>query len=312
MGPDISIAGTYFETAPVGAVGQNTLLLTPDAGFIGAQLDTMKDVYGVEMVKCHSGTNSQVLRVLVAEAHRRDMRVVCDLWHNNLNPWIARQTHLDGFAHNLFMAVLPTTEHARILADEGTFVIATNVVMDAFAGTRYIQEGLEYIKDNPLVLDVQPPHYIDAHNSGEIVESMARYTLISEAIFGDVTSIPDVRAQGIQATRILVDSGVLVGMGTDSAYPTVWFGESMHRELEIWVNEAGVPPQRTLQAATHDNARILNIDGKTGSIQAGLEGDVLVVEGDPSQNISDTRNIRYLFSNGKLVDRESLTRQWRY
>ena len=55
MGPDLTIAGTYFETAPVGAVGQNTLLPVPDAHYIGSQLDTMKTIYGVEMVKCHAG-----------------------------------------------------------------------------------------------------------------------------------------------------------------------------------------------------------------------------------------------------------------
>ena len=86
----------------------------------------------------------------------------------------------------------------------------------------------------------------------------------------------------------------------------------MHREMEIWVNESGISPLRTLQAATYDNARILKIDGRTGSIQPGLEGDLLVVEGNPAVNISDTRNIKHVFSNGKLVDRESLTRQWRY
>lgn len=312
MGPDVIIAGTYFETAPVGAVGSNTLLMTPDAGYIGAQLDTMKTIYGVEMVKCHSGTNSQVLRVLVAEAHRRDMRVVCDLWHNNMNPWIARQTHLDGFAHNMFHAKQVTAEDAKLLAEEGTFVISTNVVMDAFSGERYKRDGLDYLEGNGLILDVQPPHYIEAHNDGGLDATLQRYGLIGQAIFADVVSIPDIRAQAIEATRILVENGVLLGLGTDATYPTVWFGESVHRELEIWVNEAGISELRTIQAATYDNARILKIDDRTGSISPGLEGDLLVVEGNPARNISDTRNIRYVISNGKLVDRQSLTRQWRY
>jgi len=312
MGPDIKIAGTYFETAPVGAVGSNTLIQVTDAGYIGGQLQTMKDVYGVEMVKCHSGMNSQVLRVLVAQAHARDMRVACDLWHNNGNPWIARQTHLDGYAHNTFMALPPTAEDARILADEGTFVVATTVVMDAFAGTRFKQEGLEYLKDNPLILDVQPPHYIEAHNQGGLVATLERYAAITAAITGDVVPAEVMREQSVQWTKTMVDNGMLVGLGTDSAYPTVWFGEALHREMEIWVNESGIPPLRTLQAATYDNARILKIDDRTGSLRPGLEGDLLVVEGNPAENISDSRKIRYVFSNGKLVDRESLTRQWRY
>ena len=68
---------------------------------------------------------------------------------------------------------------------------------------------------------------------------------------------------------------------------------------------------RTIQAATRDNARILKIEGRTGSIQVGLEADLLVVEGNSAENISDTRNIRHVFNNGKLVNRESLTRQWK-
>lgn len=312
MGPDLTISGQYFETAPVGAVGESFLLPTPDAGFIGGQLDSMKAVYGIEMVKCHSGTNSQVLRVLVAEAHKRDMRVVCDLWHNNMNPWIARQTHLDGYAHNAFNAKELTDEEARILADEGTFVISTMVLMDAFAGARVQQHGLDYIENNPLILDVQPPHYIEAHNNGEAEASLARYKVIRDAIGGDVNTAQEMRDWSVRSTKTMIDNGVLVGLGTDSTYTTVWFGESLHREMEIWVNESGISPLRTLQAATHDNARVLKIDGRTGSIQSGLEADLLVVEGNPAENISASRNIRYIFTNGKLVDRDSLTRQWRF
>lgn len=312
MGPDIKIAGTYFETAPVGAVGSNTLLPIPDAGYIGAQLDNMKNIYGVEMVKCHTGINVQVLRVLVSEAHARNMRVVCDLWHNNGNPWIAKQTHLDGYAHNIFMTLPPTKAAAKTLAEEGTFVIATTVVMDAFAGHRIKEQGLDYIKDNPLILNVQPPHYIKAHDEGELEASMARYSMIAEAIFSDVVPVQEIQPRALKWTKMLVDEGVLVGMGTDAGYPTVWYGESMHREMELWVNGAGISPLKTIQAATFDNARVLKIDDRTGSIQPGLEGDLLIVEGNPAKNISDTRNIRFIFHNGKLVDRDSLTKQWRY
>jgi len=312
MGPELTIAGTYFETASVGATGSNTLLPVADGGHIGGQLDNMKSTFGVEMVKCHSGMNSQVLRVLVKEAHAREMRVACDLWHNNMNPWIARQTHLDGYVHNALAINEIKPEDATMLADEGTFVIATTVVMDTFAGARVKQQGPDYIGDNPLILDVQPPHYVEAHNNGGLEETLERYAAITEAIMGDILTPDDLRGIAVRSTKTLIDNGVLVGLGTDAAYPTVWFGEALHREMEIWVNESGISPLRTLQAVTHDNARIFKIDHRTGSIQPGLEGDLLVVEGNPAENISDTRNIRYIFTNGKLVDRESLTRQWRY
>ena len=198
IGPDMKIAGSYFETAPVGAVGANILLTTPDAAYIGGQLDNLKVVFGVEMVKCHSGITSQVLRVLVAEAHSRDMRVVCDLWHNNGSPWIARQTHLDGYAHNVFMAVMPTAEDAAVLADEGTFVITTNVVMDAFARARVREFGVDYVRDNSLIVDVQPPHYIAGHFDGRLEASFENYRGVEQATFADVKSADEIRADGIR------------------------------------------------------------------------------------------------------------------
>jgi len=312
MGPDIKFNGVMFETAGVGAVGSNILIPTPNASHIGGILDGHKNIYGIEMVKCHAGTNAQVLRVLVAEAHKREMRVMCDLWHNNGNPWIARQTHLDGYAHNSFMAVEPTARDAEILRDEGTFVIATTVLWDTFAGHRVKTEGADYAKGNSLIEDVQPPHYLEAHDSGELEASLARYDALSQAILADVTDPDVMREQSIRWTKTMVDAGMLVGLGTDAPYTGLWVGESLHREMEIWVNESGISPLRTLRAATYDNARILKIDDRTGSIRPGLEGDLLVVKGNPAQNISDTRNIQYVFTNGKLVDRESLTRQWRY
>jgi len=311
MGPEVKFSGMMFETASVGAGGSNLIIPTANAAHIGGFLDAHKNVYGIEMVKCHSGTNSQVLRVLVAEAHRRDMRVMCDLWHNNGNPWIARQTHLDGFAHNTFMAVEPTARDAEILRDEGVFVMTTNVLWDTFAGTRFREEGLDYTTGSPLITDVQPPHYVQAALNGGLEASLGNYDSLSQAILADVTDPDVMREQSIRWTKTMVDVGMLVGLGTDAPYAGIWVGESLHREMEIWANESGISELRTIQAATHDNARIMKIDDRTGSIQPGLEGDLLVVEGNPASNISDTRNIRYIFTNGRLVDRESLTRQWR-
>lgn len=314
MGPELKVAGAMYETATVGAGGANILLPVASAGYIGGQLDSHKEVYGVEMVKCHSGMGTQVLRVLVSEAHKRDMRVFCDLWQNNGNPWIAKITHLNGFAHNTFMAVTPTARDAQLLKEEGTFVITTSVLWDSFGAHRMKTDPEGYMEDvatNPLIINVIPPHYLKNHNEGGIEKLLAAHKSLGDAIMVDIKSPDEMRKDTIAWTKIMVDEGMLVGLGTDVPYGGIWSGESLHREMEIWVNESGVSPLRTLQAVTYDNARIMKIDDRTGSIQAGMEADLLVVKGNPAKNISDTRNIEYIFINGKLVDRESLTRQWK-
>ena len=314
VGPEMKISGAMFETASVGASGANVLIQVADPGVIGGHLDSYKNVYDIEMVKCHSGTSSQVLRVLVAEAHERGMRVMCDLWHNNGNPWIARQTHLDGYAHNTFMAVTPNARDAQQLKEEGTFVITTSVLWDSFGAHRMKTDPEGYRQDvatNPLIVDVTPPHYLKNHDEGGIEALLGAHKSLADAILEDIKSPDEMRKDTIAWTKIMVDEGMLVGLGTDVPYGGMWSGDALHREMEIWVNESKVPPLRTLQAATYDNARIMKMDDRTGSIQKGMEADLLVVKGNPAKNISDTRNIQYIFNNGKLVDRGSLTRQWK-
>lgn len=309
MGPDIKIAGTYFETAEVGALGYATLLPTNDPSHLGGKLDMMKNNYKVEMVKCHAGTNIQVLRALVAAAHERGMRVVCDLWQNNGDPWIASVTKLDGYAHNMFMTTTPTQNDADMLKEFGTFIITTTVMLDTIGGYRSENDG-DFISGNPLIEDVNPPHWVEQALGQEGADSANRYMGVFDAVMGDQRSMDQFRSDALTWTKMLVDNGNFVGMGTDTPYLNNWSGESLHREMELWVNSIGISPLRTIQSATSENAKILKVDDRTGSIQVGLEGDLLVVEGNPARNISDTRNIRYVFNNGKLVDRESLTHQW--
>ena len=123
-----------------------------------------------------------------------------------------------------------------------------------------VQEGLDYLNDNPLITDVQPPHYVEAHNDGGLEASLGNYDSLSQAILADVTDPEKMREQTVVWTRTMVDAGMLVGLGTDAPYAGIWVGESLHREMEIWVNESGISPLRTLQAVTHDNARIMKID----------------------------------------------------
>jgi imidazolonepropionase-like amidohydrolase len=80
----------------------------------------------------------------------------------------------------------------------------------------------------------------------------------------------------------------------------------MHRELELFVM-AGLSPVDAIKGCTYNAAKILQ--DEYGSIQEGLSADVLIVDGNPAENISDSRNVRYVFMQRKQIDLQSLTRQ---
>ena len=69
---------------------------------------------------------------------------------------------------------------------------------------------------------------------------------------------------------------------------------------------AGIPNLQVVKSCTYNAAKILRREREFGSLQVGLSADILIVEGNPAKNISDTRNVKHVFLRGKQVDRDSL------
>ena len=87
--------------------------------------------------------------------------------------------------------------------------------------------------------------------------------------------------------------------GTDAAGPavgTAW-GLSMHHELYLFVHEAGFTPQEALRAATSLNAKRFGFKDR-GSIAEGLKADLVLVEGNPLENIRDTLSLKAIWRDG--------------
>lgn len=108
--------------------------------------------------------------------------------------------------------------------------------------------------------------------------------------------------EGTHATiRQLVERGVPVLVGTDSPVPGQTYGASVHSELEALV-ATGLTPVQALAGATSATARAFRLEDR-GSIRAGLRADLLLVEGDPTTTIRDSRRIAAIWKRGLRVER---------
>ena len=100
------------------------------------------------------------------------------------------------------------------------------------------------------------------------------------------------------------DATAPIGFGTDSgANPYRIPGWAEHRELQLLV-QAGLTPVEAIHCATQANAQMLHLEEKTGMIKAGKQADLIVLDADPSTDISNTEKIAMIFHNGRRVDRE--------
>jgi imidazolonepropionase-like amidohydrolase len=100
-----------------------------------------------------------------------------------------------------------------------------------------------------------------------------------------------------EAQRDMLARGVKIIGSTDAGVANVPL-DSMPGELEAAVAELGLTPMQAITAATYTGAQSFGKADEFGSLQAGLRADFLVVEGDPSKDISDIRKLRWVFKDG--------------
>jgi len=115
-------------------------------------------------------------------------------------------------------------------------------------------------------------------------------------------------AQRVLELKTLYDSGGehLLVVGTDEpVYTSLLPGFAYHREL-LAMTYAGLPPAAVLKAATINGATALGVEAKLGSIEVGKLADLVVVNGNPVEDIKAARNISHVIKDGVVHDPEAL------
>lgn len=170
-------------------------------------------------------------------------------------------------------------DFARLAAERQAFVIPTLTVLESSNG---IPSGKSLTEDT-RVRGFLTPEEID--NLGK--------------------SYPAKTAGGMPAAyktvRQLAAAGVPILAGSDAPNPGTAHGVSIHRELELLV-QAGLTPEQALVAATSAPARAFKLADR-GRIAPGLRADMILVAGDPLEDILDTRNLVRIWKGGVLFER---------
>ena len=103
-------------------------------------------------------------------------------------------------------------------------------------------------------------------------------------------------------------AGVLLVTGSDAGNFLVIHGPTVQREIELWV-AAGIPPDVALQAATSNAARLLRADKRIGTIEKGKEATMLIVDGNPLQDVRALSSVSVVLLKGERVNRNTLFEQ---
>jgi imidazolonepropionase-like amidohydrolase len=231
----------------------------------------------VDFIKLYVGLSDQLIHAISTEAKKHNVRTIIDQWRRNGSADIAQEGIAAIKAHNVFF-------------------ISTLAVQESSLGRRFAD--LSFL-DSPLIADTTPKRALDG-----LRKQYAGLTEEQLAAKSDYTMHVDLKGAESNVPR-LRDAGILFAAGTDAVYPGDFQGEGLHRELELLV-ESGLTPLQAITTATKNAAAIVNASDEWGALGVGKLANLVVVDGDPDQRISDTRRIVFVIKEGAVIDRTAL------
>ena len=323
IGPRLETTGMPFSQHPSGWDGAvdaeypggkapeseyATKIDTDNVDALGKKLDEYlaKDIH---TIKIYTGSSAQAATFLVTAAKQRGMTTVADLWKMNMNRGWMQTTGLDGWAHATPFEI--SEADVQWMAANDRFVILNLTLGELMATKQFSGDRADGYYSNPFVVDIWGEEVVkDFYASWPTIREVmydGPESFYQRNNFGDLSGFKDAF---LRNGKLAYDAGVTILCGTDSpAYPSLWAGEALQREMELMV-KAGIAPLDVIKFCTSNGAKMMRGEDRYGSVKVGMEADLLVVKGQPWENISDTRNIEHVFLKGKQVDREKLLTSW--
>ena len=224
-------------------------------------------------------TNAQVAGIIAAAHKRGKLAVIHAATLKNCED--ALNAGVDGLAHLYFDGAFDP-DFGNLAARRKAFVIPTLSILRVAAG---LDGGKDLMADASLAPLLGPVERQNLERTFSSATNAAAYGADEKAL------------------RQLRQAGVRILAGTDAPNPGTWFGVSLHGELELLV-KAGLTPLEALRAATSVPADTFGVRER-GRVRAGSWADLVLVNGDPTEDISATRRIEIVWKDGVRVDRGS-------
>ncbi len=285
IGPRLVMAGVVDGTSTF-SLG----LVRVDTPEQARQQVQMYHAAGFQQIKIYSSVKPEIVPVVTAEAHRLGMTVTGHI-PVGMNAIQGVEAGMDQINHVEYLTSVMVDPKSQTVDPDSPQVKRVlkllqehHTVVDP---TLALLEILTHSLDHSIAT-FEPGITRVAPEMREPLETMGTPPAQAQAAEAHFNAL-------LQTVRLLHQAGVPIVAGTDQSVP----GFSVDREIELYV-KAGFTPMEAIQAATLVPARAMGMDKESGTVEAGKRADVIVVDGDPLENISDIRKVDTVFAAGKM------------
>jgi imidazolonepropionase-like amidohydrolase len=257
---------------------------------------------GFQQMKIYSSVKLEELKVVADEAHRLGMTVTGHI-PEGLNAYQAVEAGQDQINHIGYIADImkaPLPEGASRL---DRYKAGANIDLDSPEA----KKALTFLKEHHTVVDptIALMEFFTATTAKPPASFEPGVNKVAPELAEQLTDVapPTERSEigekvyekELEIVGALHRAGIPVVAGTDQTVP----GHSLHREIELYV-QAGFTPMEAIQAATIVSARAMGIEKESGTVEKGKRGDLILVNGNPLEDIHQLRNVEYVITNGTM------------
>jgi imidazolonepropionase-like amidohydrolase len=285
VGTRVFVSGPWISRGASGAMQD---------GFGGINISTPEEaaqqteklaLAGVDHIKAHAGLTRDDYKAIVAAAHKHRIRVYAHVYAER-DVRNALETDVDVLQHVGSAGTAPPYSK-ELITD---IVNAGRPVVVTAAHRAWIYpdtaEFPERLQDPDLQKAFGPDIYAEVQSSLKNWWTLGYFQRTDREML--------YRERGVKQ---FIESGAVMGMGTDSGTPMNFHSEALWREIKVHV-DMGMTPTRAIAAATRVNAQIIGKGRDLGSIEPGKIADVIVVNGNPLFDITALSHVEVVVKDG--------------
>ncbi len=239
---------------------------------------------GVDVIKAQGGLTLEEYKAIVAVAHKHNVKVHAHVYEESATR-DAFDAGIDVLQHVGSAGTPPySAEMVKKIVDSGRPVVPTVAHrVWVYPATLAFPERLQ---DAAIKRQFPPDMWAEIQSSFKNFHTLPYFqTNDRQEFFGDAS------------VKQWIDSGAVVGMGTDNGTPMNFHSDALWREAKVFVDH-GMSPQRVISALTRVGARILGQARELGTVEAGKFADILVVKGNPLFDIVALSNVDVVVKDG--------------
>ena len=269
-----------------------------------------------DQIKIYESLKPDLVRIIAAEAHRLGMTVTGHVPHG-MNAFEAVEAGMDQINHLGFIppVMLSDAEKKRLeKASAGDRLLAFTSITNAVRlDSMEARRAMTFFKEHATVVDPTVALFeVQMHKQGESIEPFEPGVAKAPPELASQINLMGLRADragilqqafasSLSILGALHKAGVRIVAGIDGGVP----GHTLYRELELYV-KAGLTPMEAIRAATIVPAQTMNLQSEIGTIEPGKRADLILLDGNPIEDIANIRKVSAVIARGRLYDCKAL------